>query len=213
MREVLSAGYPAFSRFHREIILAFSWIPLFFLACLPGHGEDERVTVGSRQDVHAGMVNALDAPGGEHLPRGTVSVQRAAVEQEDAVGVLAGKVQVVNDQDDGDRALAVEASREVEDTRLVGDVEIGGRLVEKEYGGLLGDGAGDGSELSFTTAERIDGRVGGHLQAGHARALAGDGDLLAGLEKTGARTMRETPQEEVVLQGDGADVGGLVHDG
>ena len=53
----------------------------------------------------------------------------AEIHDHDVVGHLGDHAHVVGDQDDGEAALAPAAADQVEDLRLGGDVERGGRLV------------------------------------------------------------------------------------
>ena len=84
----------------------------------------------------------------------------AVAHGDEVVGVAAGEVEVVDDEDDGALLGGVEVGDEVEDFELVGDVEVGGGFVEEEQVGVLGDGHGQPDALALSTGEFVDGAIG-----------------------------------------------------
>ena len=71
---------------------------------------------------------------------------------DDAPGV-AGDLVFVCDQDDGQPLLAVELLEHVEDLDAGARVEVAGRLVGEEEGGVVDEGAGDGDALLLAAGE------------------------------------------------------------
>jgi hypothetical protein len=65
------------------------------------------------------------------------------------VGVTAGLIEVVEDEDDGSAFFAVERGKEVEDFDLVGEVEERCGLVEQHELGVLGQGHRDPDPLTL----------------------------------------------------------------
>ena len=109
-----------------------------------GRGEDEGPARHERMiDDRDGMtVDDRDALGDQGLGRWCVSDDAAAVQNHDPLGVAGCEVQLVKHHDDratGTRQLAGDG----EDELLMTEVERGGRLVEQDHGGLLGEDAGE----------------------------------------------------------------------
>ncbi len=96
------------------------------------------------------MIHRLQDVRDEHLVRGTVGDDVAVLQDDDAVAVAGGEVQVV-EHDSGTGKPA----DQFEDVVLVADVEVVRRLVEKDVGGLLGERPGDEGALMFTTGETV----------------------------------------------------------
>ena len=80
------------------------------------------------------------------------------MEEREPVAGCPGQGQVVQDQE-GTSALARPPPEGVHQQDLVGEVERGGRLVEDQQGGFLGEGAGEKHPLPFATGELRDGPV------------------------------------------------------
>ena len=78
---------------------------------------------------------------------------------------------------DGAAPLAVQAFDEVEHVDLVGEVEIGGRLVEQEHVGALGQRHRDPRALPLAAGELIEG-PGGELGDARPRERLVDGRLV-----------------------------------
>src|SRR5262249_42122946 len=74
------------------------------------------------------------------------SVDQPVAQVDDALGV-AGHLRFVRDQDDRQPLLAVELLEHVEDLDAGARVEVAGRLVGEEEGGVVDEGAGDGDAL------------------------------------------------------------------
>lgn len=74
---------------------------------------------------------------GEALAGGALIKNAALVEEQQAVAVLPRHVEVVDDEEDGLVLFKVDATQEVKNLELVGDVEVGDGLVEEQNGGLL----------------------------------------------------------------------------
>ena len=66
---------------------------------------------------------------------------------------ISGDIGLVSDHDDGDAALAVQQSQRVHDVMGVACIEIAGRLVGKEHGRIVDEGAGDGDALLLAARE------------------------------------------------------------
>ena len=121
----------------------------------------------------------------------------AAVDEVDLVVALLGDGRVVGG-DQHDRA-AVGLHPQLPDHHVaVGLVELAGRLVGEQHGGLDDEGAGHGDALELAAGELGDQPVGelvdadpgeglhgllGRLDGGHAPAAQGDGDVLGGGER------------------------------
>ncbi len=87
----------------------------------------------------ADAVDLLDEGGGEHVG-GVAHGHGAAVAQdEEPVAVHRGEVEVVPRNHRGDR----QAGDQVGHIQLVLDVEVVGRLVQRQFARFLGEGAGD----------------------------------------------------------------------
>ena len=71
----------------------------------------------------------------------------------DAVGHLAHDAEVVRDQQHGHADLALQRLQQLEDLRLDGDVERGGRLVGDQQVGLVGERHGDHHALALAAGE------------------------------------------------------------
>ena len=77
----------------------------------------------------------------------------AAVAQRDRrVGALR-QLRVVRDEDDGGLAAAVDVEQEIDDLVPGGGVEIPGRFVGEQDGGIVGEGASDGDTLLLAARE------------------------------------------------------------
>ena len=98
-----------------------------------------------------------------------------------------GDVQFVGDHDDG-HALVVELLEHAHDLDAGAAVEIAGRLVGEQQGGLVGERAGDGDALLLAAGKLVRLVVGAVGQADRVQrlqgplALARSGQALAGVE-------------------------------
>ena len=93
------------------------------------------------------MLSAVMTSGG-----GAAAVKPAVGEQVHTVAIQRGKAEVVEGREDG-HALAGD---DVEDVRLVADVEVVRGLVEHDVVGPLGQRPGDQDELLLTTRQRME---------------------------------------------------------
>src|SRR5699024_6595846 len=75
----------------------------------------------------------VDHPLGDHGGRGALGVDLAVADRDQVIGVAGGEVQVVQDDADGGAAVTVQVADHVEDLELVGDVEVGGGLVQQQH--------------------------------------------------------------------------------
>ena len=92
---------------------------------------------------------------------------RAGIEDDDAVGEAGEEGEVVGDPDDRHAEALAERLHEVDDLRLDGDVEGGGRLVGDEELRVAGEAHGDHHPLAHAAGELV--RIG-------VEALLGSGD-------------------------------------
>ena len=81
-------------------------------------------------------------------------VNRAVLDPEDAVGDVEHLV-VVGGGDDGDAALFAELVEELDDLLAGVEVEVAGRLVGEDDGGVVGEGAGDGDALLLSAGKLV----------------------------------------------------------
>ena len=88
------------------------------------------------------------------------ATMRPVVERDEVVGVARGEVEVVQHHDDRGAATGVEVGEQVEHLDLVGDVEVGRRLVEQQQVGALRQGHRDPDPLALPTGELVDDAVG-----------------------------------------------------
>ena len=100
----------------------------------------------------------------------------------DAVGHAAHDAKVVRDQQHGHAELALQRLQELEDLRLDGDVERGGRLVGDQQIGLVGQRHGDHDPLTLAAGELV--RVGVETPLGIVEA-----DLAQQLEHARPRAL------------------------
>ena len=103
----------------------------------------------------AGDEGGMDAVGGEDVGGseaggdGAMIEGTAVVEEEERVAVVEREVEVVDDNKDG---FFFRLPQEAHDVDLMGDVEIGDRLVHEKDGGLLCKGACYHDTLQFAAA-------------------------------------------------------------
>ena len=92
--------------------------------------------------------------------RGAGGDDPAALEQDDAVGDVAGLLQVVEHDTHRDAVVVGEVADQVEDLDLVAEVEVGRRLVEEEDRRLLAQARGQPHALALAAGELVDAAVG-----------------------------------------------------
>ena len=112
------------------------------------------MTMQSRPNTSRTMSAVITSFGG---PDATITPSRM---RDDVVGVPAREVEVVQHEHDGAPLLAVEFFAQVEHVDLVGDVEVGRRLVEQHQVGLLGERHRDPHPLALTARQFVDRSVG-----------------------------------------------------
>ena len=110
--------------------------------------------VGGDQGVEG--EDLLDHGRGDHVGRGALAVDGAAVHGDEMVGVAGGELEVVQHDRDGGAAGAVQLADHVEHLELVGDVEIGGRLVQQQHLGALCERHGDPHPLALPSGELVE---------------------------------------------------------
>jgi hypothetical protein len=141
-------------------------------------GDDERCAgEGVGHDAAAQAEDVLDDRLGEDLGRCAGGDDPSSLERDEVVGVAGRQVEVVQDGDDGRAAGAVEVDEQVEHLDLVGDVEVGGRLVEQEHVGVLRERHGDPDPLALAARQLVD-PSSGELEAARHLEGAGDGALV-----------------------------------
>lgn len=86
------------------------------------------------------------------------------------VADLGDDTEVMGDHDDGGAGLLLQFAEQVEDLRLDGDVEGGGRFVGDEEFGLADEGHGDHRALAHAAGELVRVRAGLPLRVGDADA-------------------------------------------
>ena len=79
----------------------------------------------------------------------------AGIHDDDALGHLGDDAEVVRDEDDGGAGLGLELAHEIEDLRLHGDVERGGRLVGDQQLGIAGERHGDHDALAHAAGQLV----------------------------------------------------------
>ncbi len=87
-------------------------------------------------------------------------------------------VEVVQHRDHGMAVFAVEHREQIEQLHLVGDVEVGGGLVEQEQRGLLRQHHGHPDALALAARELVDQPAGQLAHTGETHRVA-DGRLVA----------------------------------
>ena len=104
--------------------------------------------LGRQQLARIGVLGRLEDVGGQALLD-----DLALVHDVDAVGHLAHDAEVVRDPQHGHVHLVLQALQQLEDLRLDGDVERGGRLVGDQQVGLVGERHGDHDALALAARE------------------------------------------------------------
>ncbi len=118
--------------------------------------------------ISQGSVTGQFASGLEYFVDGPVGGHLAGFDGEDFVGDGAGLLQVVGDPDAGEVTLADEGFEQGLNAAAGAFIERGGGLVKQKHFGLVGEGAGDGNPLGFSSGER----------EGVALGISGEADLF-----------------------------------
>src|SRR6478735_9288970 len=106
-----------------------------------GERDDQRGTRLRVVDDPAGeSENVLDQLGGDYLGRSSGGDDSTGTHGDQVGRVAARVVEVVQHGDQGSALLGVQIGAEVEHLDLVGDVQVGGRLVQQQDRCLLGKG-------------------------------------------------------------------------
>src|SRR5699024_5549663 len=102
--------------------------------------RDHQWGTGARvgHDVAGQTEDLTDEVTGDDLVRGTVGHHPAFVHHDQACGEPGGLCEVVQHGDDGAPA-PVQPPEELQQVVLVGDVEVGGGLVQQQHTGVLGE--------------------------------------------------------------------------
>jgi hypothetical protein len=107
-------------------------------------------------DVDTDAVDLGEPFGGQHVLGRAVRDDPPPAEQCDPVGDGRRLVQVVQDDADRDRVVVGEVADQVEEFDLVAQVETGGRLVEQQHSGLLGEAAREPHPLELSAGQLLD---------------------------------------------------------
>ena len=99
---------------------------------------------------------------GDDLLGAAVGQDAAGAHGDHLVPVTTGLVEVVEHRHDRGAQLGVQVAAQLEEVHLVGQVQVGGRLVEQEDVGALGQGHGHPHPLALSAGE------GGHVPLGQA---------------------------------------------
>jgi len=148
----------------------------------------------SEHIVHEGL--------GDHVVRRAGGDEGAGAHRDEVVAVAGGLVEVVEHEHDGALVALVEVDEQVEDVDLVGEVEVGGGLVEQHEVGALGECHGDPDALALPAGEFVDGSFGERDGRGGAHCVGDDGfvgrgplsePLLVGVAATGDKVRYGDP--------------------
>ncbi len=75
--------------------------------------------------------------------------------QDDLIGIFAGEIQFVGDDNDGVTICGGEAAERIQQADLRGDIEMESGLIEQQKQRLLGQSAGENDTLLFTAGNLI----------------------------------------------------------
>jgi hypothetical protein len=110
----------------------------------------------------------------------------ALLKKRDLVGILAGEIQLVGDNDNRVAVGGGEAAQSFEEIDLRADIEMEGGLVEKEQQRLLRESAGEDDALFFAAGDLIHEAVAEMFGADLGEGIARDGDVFFGFEAESA---------------------------
>src|SRR5699024_4322906 len=102
-------------------------------------------------------VDLAEDIGGEDVLAGADRADAAPIEQDHVVGHRGRMSEIVEDDADGDAMVIGEFAHEVEDLRLVAQVEVIRRFVEQQHTGVLGQAGRQPDTLQLAAGELIDG--------------------------------------------------------
>ena len=127
---------------------------------------------------------------GEDARDGSGLDDAALLHHRDVVGDLAHDVEVVGDEQHRHAVARLQALQQLEDLRLHGDVERGGRLVGDEEIGAVGERHGDHDALALAAGQLM--RIGAEPLGG-----IGNADLLEQLDRRGRGCRRRRARHAV----------------
>ncbi len=148
-------------------------------------------------------------PGAEHLAqqviaqnvgRLAVGRHRAVTEQDQPVGELPGKGQVVDRGEHGEGPLPAHLVDQFKGVDPAAEIECAGRLVEHEDRGLLGQGAGEDQPLRLASRHRGETATGHVGQRHPVEQVQADPPVSFGLHGKVAE-VRRPPEQDVVKAG------------
>ena len=111
----------------------------------------------------------------------------SALHGDDVVRVPGGEVEVVQHDRHGGAALPVEVRDEVQDLHLVGEVQVGGGLIQQQHFGFLGQGHRDPDALALPAGEFVD------VPPGELQRFGGGQRALHGASSPGRYQPRKKP--------------------
>ena len=115
--------------------------------------DDDHGSVGLLVDRDRGAVKLAERFGAQHVGGVSHRHEVTFVQQCQAIGVETGQCQVVHRRHNGEAMFSSQPIDQLESLLLMADVEGAGWLVEKQHGGLLGQGPGDHQSLPLASAE------------------------------------------------------------
>src|SRR5699024_2246621 len=116
--------------------------------------DQPRVLVDAGADGQS--VDVAEDIGGEDGLAGADRADAAPIEQDHVVGHRGRMSEIVEDDADGDAVVIGEFAHEVEDLRLVAQVEVIRRFVEQQHTGVLGQAGRQPDTLQLAAGELID---------------------------------------------------------
>ena len=138
---------------------------------------------------------------GQHLGGRTLADDLAFAHRDESVTDQGGLIDVVKHHHDGPVGLLIELPHERHDLELVGDIQVGGRLVEQQDRCLLGENHRDPGPLPLSAGEMVDLMVAEVRHPGQFECV-GDGEVVSlgrGLEKP---LVRVAAAADEILDGD-----------
>lgn len=124
--------------------------------------------------LHGDPVHGFDDFWGEDGVRRAIGDNAPSLEEHETVAVACREVQIVENDDGGE----IELAHCVQDLVLVPDVEVVGRLIEKEMGGPLGECPGDEDALLLTAGQPREDAVSEMPDANSMYCVGGNLEIL-----------------------------------
>ena len=147
-------------------------------ASAPDGNGDAAVVVDSGVGLDAPV--AGNESRGQDVSRDTVGDQVAVGQHCDLVGELAGYRKVVEGGDHGQVSVGTKRGDQLEDLKLVTDVEKRGGFVEDQDRGVLGQCPSQDNPLSFAAGQRLDAPVGELAKVEPVEHFGGDVAVVTG---------------------------------